>query len=280
MVARKQTPEGKRVTMGVKFSEPEAEEIDAARGHMNRSEWIRKVCLAAARPPGLHPLPAESEPPQTMPPQARRHGRARRPSRPPAPTVSPSVPAARRAGGPRPDRAEVCVPASWLATRDLPLDSLERFPGNARRGNTAEIRKSIKRHGQYRAIVVRQHDGGLTILAGNHTADALQAEGHETARCELIECSDNEARRIAVADNRLAELGGYDDDALVELLSYLDDDYEGTGWTEEDVRKLIDVPDFEPEDESPRLDELEPRFCPKCGYDTANDPEALKVRPG
>ena len=57
--------------------------------------------------------------------------------------------------------------------------------------------------------------------------------------------------RINLADNRLAELGGYDDDALVELLSYLDEDYEGTGWTAEDVRKLIDVPDFEPEDESP-----------------------------
>ena len=61
MVTRKQTPEGKRVTMGVKFSESEAEEIDAARGTANRSEWIREVCLTAARPPGLHPMPPQTE---------------------------------------------------------------------------------------------------------------------------------------------------------------------------------------------------------------------------
>jgi ParB-like chromosome segregation protein Spo0J len=161
--------------------------------------------------------------------------------------------------------------------RDIPVADLTPFPGNPRRGNTAEIRASIRRLGQYRTVVVRDTGDTLTILAGNHTVQALQAEGHQTARCEIIQCDDDEARRVNLADNRLAELGGYDDDALVEILSYLDDDYEGTGWTEEDVRKLIDVPDFEPEDDSPRLDELEPRPCPKCGYDTANDPEALKV---
>jgi len=139
------------------------------------------------------------------------------------------------------------VPAQWVATRELPLSSLERFPGNARRGNVEEIRKSIRRHGQYRAIVVRAHDGQHTILAGNHTADALVAEGHEAARCELIECDDDEARRINLTDNRLGEIPGpdgvrYDDDALVELLSYLDGDYEGTGWSEEDVSALIDPP--------------------------------------
>ena len=105
-------------------------------------------------------------------------------------------------------------------------------------------------------------------------------EGLETASCGVIRCTDDEARRVNIADNRLSDIATDDQDELVQFLSYLDEDYEGTGWTEEDVRKMIDVPDFEPEDDSPRLDELEPRFCPKCGYDTANDPEALKVRPG
>lgn len=103
----------------------------------------------------------------------------------------------------------------------------------------AEIRKSIRRHGQYRAIVVRSHDGGYVILAGNHTADALEAEGHELARCEVIECSDDEARRIALADNRMAELGSYDDAGLAELLSSLDGDYDGTGWTADDLEGLL-----------------------------------------
>ena len=133
---------------------------------------------------------------------------------------------------------------TFTGTRDLPISSLTRFPGNARRGNTDEIRKSIRRHGQYRAIVVRDTGTELVILAGNHTRDALEAEGHESARCEVITCTDDEARRINLADNSLAEIGdGYDDDALVELLSYLDDDYEGTGWTAEDVEALITPPE-------------------------------------
>lgn len=130
--------------------------------------------------------------------------------------------------------------AKFIATRDLRIADLERFPGNARRGNVAEIRKSLARHGQYRSLVVRQHDGRLTILAGNHTRDALEAEGRDTARCELIECDDDEARRIALADNKMAELGGYDDEALAELLSGLDGDFDGTGWTEEDLQALLD----------------------------------------
>ena len=70
MVARKQTPEGKRVTMGVKFSEPEAEAIDAARGNVNRSEWLRTAALAALgrQPPGAPP----TMPPAGPPPRPRR----------------------------------------------------------------------------------------------------------------------------------------------------------------------------------------------------------------
>lgn len=172
-----------------------------------------------------------------------------------------------------------------LGHQDVPIGDLTFFPGNARRGNVTEIRKSIARLGQYRSVVVRDTGDALVILAGNHTVAALDAEGHAAASCEVIRCTDDEARRVNISDNRLGELPGpdgnrYDDDELAVLLSYLEDDYAGTGWTAEDVEKLIGVPDFEPEDDSPRLDELEPRFCPKCGYDTANDPEALKVRPG
>jgi hypothetical protein len=131
--------------------------------------------------------------------------------------------------------------------RQVALADLTRFPGNARRGNVPEIRKSVARLGQYRAIVVRDTGTGLVILAGNHTADALAAEGHETARCEVIECDDDEARRISLADNRLGELPSpetgerYDGEALAELLSQLDGDYDGTGWDVYDVDNLADA---------------------------------------
>ncbi|MFD5451214.1 DNA methyltransferase [Streptomyces sp. NPDC127100] len=129
---------------------------------------------------------------------------------------------------------------TYLGTREIPFDQLERFEGNARRGDVDAIRGSLRRHGQYRSLVVRSvGDDRFVILAGNHTHDALRAEGYTTARCEVIECDDDQARRINLADNRLAELGTYDQEALVELLSFLDGDLDGTGYSAEDVSALL-----------------------------------------
>lgn len=128
---------------------------------------------------------------------------------------------------------------TWIGTREVPLAALSRFPGNARRGDVNAIRESVRRFGQYRALVVRDTGDALVILAGNHTRDALDAEGHAAARCEVLTCTDDEARRIALADNRLAELGGYDDADLAALLAALDGDYDGTGWTQADYDALL-----------------------------------------
>jgi hypothetical protein len=127
-----------------------------------------------------------------------------------------------------------------LGTRDIPISELTYFPGNARRGNLAEIRKSVRRLGQYRSVVVRDTGDALVVLAGNHTVQAMAAEGLETASCGVIRCGDDEAYRVNISDNRLSDVATDDPDELVQLLSYLDDDYEGTGWTAEDVRALIE----------------------------------------
>jgi ParB-like chromosome segregation protein Spo0J len=172
------------------------------------------------------------------------------------------------------------LPVTWLETRDVPLTELTRFPGNARRGNTEEIRASLRRNGQYRALVVRDTGDGLVILAGNHTRDAIEAEHHTVARCEILTCTDAEARRINLADNRLAEIGTYDDDALVELLSYLDEDYEGTGWDENEVSRLLGAAvgergDPSPPDEFPGYgDDIDTQYqCPKCSYEWSGKPK-------
>lgn len=130
--------------------------------------------------------------------------------------------------------------ATYVRTADVPLDELTPFPGNAKRGDVDTIRASLRRNGQYRSLVVREiPNGPLIVLAGNHTMQALAAEGHEAARCEIVLCDDATARRINLADNRTAELGDYDNDALAELLSYMDGDLEGTGWTDADIDALL-----------------------------------------
>lgn len=127
-------------------------------------------------------------------------------------------------------------------TRDIPIADLTRYPGNPRRGNVEQIRASVRRLGQYRPIVVRDTGTQLVILAGNHTTQALEDEGAAAVRAEVIECSDDEARRINLADNRLAELGGYDDADLAALLQELDGDFDGTGWDQDDLDALLDEP--------------------------------------
>jgi hypothetical protein len=70
-----------------------------------------------------------------------------------------------------------------LGERDIDIAALTYFPGNARRGNVDEIRKSVRRLGQYRSVAVRDTGTELVILAGNHTVRAMQAEGFEMVHC-------------------------------------------------------------------------------------------------
>lgn len=166
--------------------------------------------------------------------------------------------------------------AVYVRTAGIPLTELTPFPGNAKRGDVEQIRSSLRRNGQYRSLVVREGadgssmDGALVVLAGNHTLQALAAEGHKVARCEVIQCDDDTARRINLVDNRSAELGGYDNDALAELLSYMDGDYEGTGYTDDDVQALITPPDIE---------ELEPAGADEDDADTTPPKEPV-TKPG
>lgn len=161
---------------------------------------------------------------------------------------------------------------TWLETRPVSVSELTKFPGNAKRGDVEAIRESIRKTGQYRAIVVRKTGQGMIILAGNHTFDAISAEGADSVRCEIIECTDAEAKRINLADNRLTELGGYDEEDLAALLSDLDGDLEGTGWLDSDLFRLTADPETSspvaPEEFTEYGDDIEIKHeCPKCGYE-------------
>ncbi len=140
---------------------------------------------------------------------------------------------------------------TYVETIMVPTHRLTRFPGNARRGNVEELRKSLRRHGQYRALIVQDKgDGLLVILAGNHTYDGLVAEGRDEVRCEIHVMDDDLARRINIADNRQAELGTNDVDALLLQLEHFDGDFEGLGFVQDDIDAMladVDIPDDAPE---------------------------------
>lgn len=142
-------------------------------------------------------------------------------------------------------------------TRPLELveyhpDELTPYHRNARQGDTAAIARSLEVNGQYRPIVVNlgTHTGRpLEVLAGNHTLAAARSLDWDTIAASTIDVDDHQAARIVAADNRLADLGDYDDTLLIELLQGLDGDLDGTGYTDNDLLALLDDdPDEEPED--------------------------------
>jgi ParB-like chromosome segregation protein Spo0J len=161
------------------------------------------------------------------------------------------------------------MPLTHLRYETLPVDRLTQFPGNAKRGDVDTILSSLRASSQYRTVVVRDEgEGRLVILAGNHTVQAITKHGpgdcgHQgcglcrndrayqpAARVDVVECDDDTATRVNVADNRSAEKGHTDYDALSELLGSLDT-LEGTGYTSqdlEDITNLLAAPPDEPEE--------------------------------
>jgi site-specific DNA-methyltransferase (adenine-specific) len=128
----------------------------------------------------------------------------------------------------------------YLRTDVVPIGVLDPFPGNARLGDVPAIRESVRRFGQFRSILVREVEAGrLQIVAGNHTVLAMREEGLTEVRVEVgAYTDDGEASRVNAADNRLAELGGYDEALQLEQLESWDGDFVATGWSEVDLKSL------------------------------------------
>lgn len=120
----------------------------------------------------------------------------------------------------------------------IPVTDLDPFPGNPRRGNVEEIRRSLRRLGQYAPLVVDASDG-RRIVKGHHVRLAAIEEGWTHVAAIPNEFADEtEARAALVADNRMSEIGeGADMELLVVQLQALAeaDALEGTGYIVDDL---------------------------------------------
>lgn len=122
----------------------------------------------------------------------------------------------------------------------LAVVDLQTFVGNPRRGAVEQIAASLERHGQYRPIVVNvgsRTGRPFEVLAGNHALLAARSLGWERVDAAVVDVDEATARSIVLSDNRLADLGSYDDAALLALLGSLDD-LSGTGYEVEDLAAL------------------------------------------
>jgi len=127
---------------------------------------------------------------------------------------------------------------SGLEPMLVAVDELRPHPRNPRRGVVSEIASSLRRFGQQRPLLALP-DG--TLVAGHHVWQAAKAEGWSHVAVVRSELTEREVEAYLLADNRLADLGLYDDSMLAELLQPLaaEEALEGIGYTPDDLAQLL-----------------------------------------
>lgn len=156
----------------------------------------------------------------------------------------------------------------------LPLDAVKPHPRNPRRGDLDAIKASVDVNGFYGAVVANKRTG--YILAGNHRWMAAKMLELPEIPVVWVDVGEAEEKRILAADNRTAELGGYDEAVLASLLQGVQDDggLLGTGYDEDDLNRLLgditpdefDPPDGAREIAEDAFDDLA-HTCPRCGFE-------------
>lgn len=130
---------------------------------------------------------------------------------------------------------------------------LTLHPRNARKGVVPKIKESLKRFGQYRPITVNQRTNH--VIVGNHTLKAILELNWDEVAYVNVDVDEDTEIRMLLADNRLADLGGYDASIEVDLLQDLGGDFTGTGYDQDYLDDLIAEMTADPdEDAEPEIE--------------------------
>jgi ParB-like chromosome segregation protein Spo0J len=159
---------------------------------------------------------------------------------------------------------------------ELKLSDLKQDKKNARKHtsrNIGMIEESLRAVGAARSGVI---DENGTILAGNGTYEALtnvgidkvkvvEADGNEWVVVKRSGLTEEQKRKLALADNRASDIAEWDAIALSELDIDL-----SPFFSEQELKDIgITVPDFNglDGDSQSRLDQKKPVVCPACGHE-------------
>jgi hypothetical protein len=113
---------------------------------------------------------------------------------------------------------------------EVPVGDIEQHPNNPRRGDDASVRDSMEHNDFFGAILVQRSTG--YVIAGNTRYRVMVSDGAETIPAFWVDCDDETAKRIMLADNRTSDLAFYDDEQLFGLLRDLNqsEGLDGTGY--------------------------------------------------
>ena len=95
----------------------------------------------------------------------------------------------------------------------------------------AEIRRSLKKWGQYKNVVT---DEQYLVLAGNGLVEAMRLEGYKKAYAVILyDLSENDKKKLMMADNKTAGLGVDNLANIQEIINGLEGDFDIPGFDDE-----------------------------------------------
>lgn len=125
----------------------------------------------------------------------------------------------------------------------FPVEKLTPLPGNPRRGDVAAVARSYATFGQRKPIVARHEGDGGIVIAGNHQLAATQKLAWTHIAVVWVDDDDITAKAFALADNRSADLGTYDDENLLAMLRSVHNAdmelFEATAYDDEALAALV-----------------------------------------
>lgn len=121
----------------------------------------------------------------------------------------------------------------------IPIEKISKYPNNPRRGDETKIQESLSRFGQQKPIVVSKATN--FIVAGNHVYGAAKALGWTHIAAVVSDLSDKDAKAYLLADNRMSDIGDYNDSALAAILEDLatTGELDGTGYDADDLDQIL-----------------------------------------
>lgn len=126
--------------------------------------------------------------------------------------------------------------AEWV-----PIGDLTPWSENPRKNEAAvsHVAESIQRFGFASPIIART---GGEVIAGHTRLLAAQQLGLDRVPVRYMDLDPVDAKLLALADNKVAEIADWDDEALERILSELKADgvdLDGLGWSDDELAEIL-----------------------------------------
>ena len=179
--------------------------------------------------------------------------------------------------------------AEKVSIEYMDVDGLPVAPRNPKRHDIEETKNSFRRFGCANVTAILNETTGKMVV-GHGRREALiemKTAGEPAPKRIVVKGgkwlvpvlrgvafdTDQEAEAYLLADNRLSDIGGYDEAVLAQALADLQkvtDRLKGTGYNQDDVQRILKAADPSsvefPEFGEDAADDVQFQECPACGH--------------